>query len=183
MSNIPLNAPYSDPGSPEPSTARNGARARESQDQDGRALAGKPKPAVLLRNLAILSLVLTLIGWGLGVMQTPNEAVDTQMNAAGTVSSGTIMLVANVALYALVIVGLSRNENWARIVGAVCAIVALFALIGSIALSLYLGAPLLGPGALGLIAALLAVLKSAVDVWFVVLALSRRAADQFKHHR
>lgn len=158
----------------------------------------KPEKVDTLRKVAVLSLVLAVIGSLLGILVTQTAAFQQDMidyyrsmglsaelaeqSASGGVSSivgGIVGLLITVALYLVVIIGLSKGKNWARILGIVLVIISIVLSLGSTGIGLILGIPLTAGGALGVVAPLLSIVQLAVDVYWLVLAFNRSVARWF----
>lgn len=158
----------------------------------------KPEKVDTLRKVAVLSLVLAAIGSLLGILVTQTAAFQQDMidyyrsmglsaelaeqSASGGVASivgGIVGLLITVALYLVVIIGLSKGKNWARILGIVLVIISIVLSLGGTGIGLILGIPLTAGGALGVVAPLLSIVQLAVDVYWLVLAFNRSVARWF----
>lgn len=158
----------------------------------------RPEKVDALRKVAVLSLILAVIGSLFGILIAQTAAFQQDMidyyrsmglsaelaeeSASGGVASivgGIVGLLITVALYLVVIIGLSKGKNWARILGIVLVIISIVLSLGGTGIGIALGVPLTAGGALGVVALLLSILQLAVDVYWLVLAFNRSVARWF----
>lgn len=164
------------------------------------AADGRPDKAQALRSVAVTSLVLAVISQLASSLNGRTEAYRqdvteylqrlglgpeiTQQSAAGggpgTAVGSILGLAILVGLYLLVINGLARRRNWARVLGIVFAMISVAIGIGGLLLSAVAEVPLVLGGLLGLLAFLLGLVLVVVDIRWLVLAFDRRVADWYR---
>ena len=160
----------------------------------------RPEKVDALRSVAVTSLVLAVISQLASYLNGRTEAYRqdmteyllrlglgpeiAQQSAAGSgpgAAVGTILgLAILIGLYLLVINGLARRRNWARVLGIVCAMLSVAIGIGGLLLSAVADVPLILGGLLGLLGFLLGLVLVVVDTCWLVLAFNRRVADWYR---
>lgn len=161
---------------------------------------GRPQKVEALRSVAVTSLVLAVISQLVSYLNGRTEAYRQDMTeylirlglspevaqqpapgsgpgaALGTIFGAAILI----GLYLLVINGLVRRRNWARVLGIVFALVSVAAGVGGLLLSAVADVPLVLGGLLGLLSLLLSVATLVVDSYWLVLAFDRRVAAWYR---
>ena len=159
----------------------------------------KPEKVDALRKVAVLSLILAVVGSLLGILLAQTAAFQQDMidyyrsmglsaelaeeSASGGVASivgGIVGLLITVALYLVVIIGLSKGKNWARILGIVFAIIGIVFTAVGLATS---GTDMAIGGAMAVVGLILSVLFIVVNIYWLVLAFNGRVAEWFKATR
>ena len=193
MTNTPQNAPGPDYGQ----GSKFGTAAYTPQQSFEQ---GRPAKVGTLHKMTIASLVIWLVSLIPGILMSMSPDFEEQMRqmyvdggmgedmaaqaaeAAGTFGIITTIVLAVVALvpYILVLVGVPKGRNWARILGIVFAIIGVvftaMGLVGS-------GTDLQIGGAMAIVGLILSVLFLVVNIYWLVLAFNGRVADWFKSTR
>lgn len=193
MTNTPQNAPGPDYGQ----GSKFGTAAYNPQQSFEQ---GRPAKVGTLHKMTIASLVIWLVSLVPGILMSMSPDFEEQMRqmyvdggmgeemaaqaaeAAGTFGIITTIVLAVVALvpYILVLVGVPRGKNWARILGIVFAIIAVLFTIYGLATS---GMSLQTGGAMAIVGLILNVLFLVVNIYWLVLAFNGRVAEWFKSTR
>ena len=193
MTNTPQNAPGPDYGQ----GSKFGTAAYNPQQSFEQ---GRPAKVGTLHKMTIASLVIWLVSLITGILMSMSPDFEEQMRqmyvdggmgedmaaqaaeAAGTFGIITTIVLAVVALvpYILVLVGVPKGRNWARILGIVFAIIGVvftaMGLVGS-------GTDLQIGGAMAIVGLILSVLFLVVNIYWLVLAFNGRVAEWFKSMR
>lgn len=193
MTNTPQNAPGPDYGQ----GSKYGTAAYNPQQSFEQ---GRPAKVATLHKMTIASLVIWLLSIISGIIMSLSPEFEEQMRqayidggmgeemaaqaaeAAGTFGIITTVVMAIVALipYILVLIGVPKGKNWARILGIVFAIIAVLFTIYGLATS---GMSLQIGGAMSIVGLILNVLFLVVNIYWLVLAFNGRVADWFKAAR
>lgn len=193
MTNTPQNAPGPDYGQ----GSKYGTAAYNPQQSFEQ---GRPAKVGTLHKMTIASLVIWLASLIPGILMSMSPDFEEQMRqayidggmgeemaaqaaeAAGTFGIITTVVMAIVALipYILVLIGVPKGKNWARILGIVFAIIAVLFTIYGLATS---GMSLQIGGAMSIVGLILNVLFLVVNIYWLVLAFNGRVADWFKAAR
>ncbi|GAA1344423.1 hypothetical protein GCM10009594_20590 [Kocuria palustris] len=192
MTNTPQNAPGPDYGQGN----KYGTAAYSPQQSFDQ---GKPAKVGTLRQVAIGLLILSVISSVFSMILSRTQAFQNDMieyfkgvglsaeQAEQSVQGGFVGpllgLVVTVALYVVVIAGLSKEKNWARILGIVLAILSIVGMIGAFGIGAVTGVPLMAGGALGAVSLVLTVVQLALTIYWLVLAFNGRVAEWFKSAR
>ncbi|GAA3701980.1 hypothetical protein GCM10022377_14530 [Zhihengliuella alba] len=156
--------------------------------------AAEPKQFGLLKKVTIASAVLFVISFIAGLpaatdtamlreqMEATGAPVDESMlQMAQNMAIGTTVATAVVglALYALVIIGLYKRQNWARILGIVFAILSV---LGGV-WSLFNSGAVMAMGGVGVLSIVLGVITLIVNIYWLVLAFNPRVAEYLRKPR
>lgn len=158
---------------------------------------GKPAKANTLHRMTILSLAIWLLSSILSVamVMTPQfeeqlrqqyadagmsqEMMAQTISMAGTIGviTAVVMVIVSLIPYILVLIGVPKGRNWARIVGIVFAILGTLTTLYGLVTSL---TSLGSSGVLGIIGILLSLVFLVVNIYWLVLAFNGRVAAWFK---
>lgn len=161
---------------------------------------GRPEEVDTLKTVAVASLVLAVIAQLVSFLNGRTDAYQQDMTeyltqlglgqeiAQQTASGGgpgaglglVFGLAILIGLYLLVINGLVRRRNRARVLGIVFAMVSVGGGIGGLLLGMFFDVPLVVGGLLGLLSLLLSLALLVVNVYWLVLAFQRGVAAWYR---
>ncbi len=203
MTNTPQGSSAPDHGQPTPGPAdgqlgnRYGTAAYDPQRSFEQ---GKPDKVSTLHRMTIASLAIWLISLIPSALMTlspdyeerlrqtyvdggmSQEMADQAASSAGVLGIATlgVMLVLSLIPYILVLIGVPKGKNWARILGIVfCIIGIVFTAFGVVTSLGTLG----DGGAMAIVGLLLSLLFLVVNIYWLVLAFNGRVAAWFKDRR
>lgn len=161
---------------------------------------GRPAKVSTLHKMTIASLAIWLISMIPSVLMSTSPEFEEQLRqayvdggmgedmaqqtaaSAGTIGIITTVITVIIALipYILVLIGVPKGKNWARVLGIVFAIIGIvFTVIGLVTS----GADMAAGGAMAVIGLILSILFIVVNIYWLVLAFNGRVAEWFKSVR
>ena len=193
MTNTPQNAPGPDYGQ----GSKYGTAAYNPQQSFDQ---GKPAKVGTLHTMTIASLVIWLVSMIPSVVMSLSPDFEEQMRqmyvdsgmgedmaAQAAASAGTFGIISTVVVvivalipYILVLIGVPKGKNWARILGIVFAIIGIVFTAVGLATS---GTDMAIGGAMAVVGLILSVLFIVVNIYWLVLAFNGRVAEWFKATR
>lgn len=184
-------------GQPADQQPQPGSRYGTAPYDPGRSFdQGRPAKVATLRTATVVSLAIWVISGVMGALlslspafqdtlrQTYLDAGVSQEQAEQAASLtgsigvvfGIIILVIGLVPYTLILVGIPRRWNWARILGIVFAILSILYTVYSLISTAGILATV---GALAIVSSIASLLFLIVNIWWLVLAFNRPIAQWF----
>ncbi|WP_102160737.1 hypothetical protein [Zhihengliuella halotolerans] len=153
--------------------------------------APEPSKFAMLKKLTLVSAALYLISTLVGLPAAMDTSAvreqlelsgvpadDTMLQATQATAIGTAiaMLVVGLGLYALVIIGLYKRKNWARVLGIIFAIISLVGFL----FSLFASGLMPGAASQSVFTTILGVVSALVTVYWLVLAFSSQVSEYLR---
>ncbi|RZU62159.1 hypothetical protein [Zhihengliuella halotolerans] len=153
--------------------------------------APEPSKFAMLKKLTLVSAALYLISTLVSLPAAmDNSAIREQMEMSGTtvddamlqaaqgVAIGTAIatLVVGLGLYALVIIGLYKRKNWARVLGIIFAILSLVGFL----IGLFASGLMPTVASTSVFTTILGIVSALVTVYWLVLAFSSQVAEYLR---